>query len=172
MNRNQTNDFSSKITIESVFNIDERIFGFKTYFGLKRPLFVRAGGYNYYNGTYGSGTEVFGREYDSIVEFDSDRFFMFGVVAGMVLVFILAQPYLVHGILVLTRYLYGFLPEQFAEFFWGQTLTAVTFFWLMIFVGFGLWLYRGDFFSREDPPESKLRNDPRTGEEFNGDEFD
>lgn len=87
------------------------------------------------------------------MEFRTNRIFFAGVAVGMVLVFLFAQPFVLRGIVEFKGYIYAVLPEAVSSFLWSQTLGAITFFWFMIFVGFGIWAIRGDFFAHEFPDD-------------------
>lgn len=94
------------------------------------------------------------------MEFKRNSKILSGVVAGMVVVFLLAQPFVLGGIVQFRDYLYQVLPESVSSFLWSQTLTAFTFLWAMIFLGFAVWTIRGDFFAREFPEEDKVEDEP------------
>ncbi|MFB6347156.1 MAG: hypothetical protein ABEK50_15645 [bacterium] len=87
------------------------------------------------------------------MKFDRDRIIMTGIAVGMVLVFLFSQPFVMRGLVQFKNHLYHFLPDALSNFLWNQTLLAITFFWSMIFIGFGIWLVRGDIFAHEDPDE-------------------
>lgn len=103
------------------------------------------------------------------MEFDKNRVFLSGVIVGMVLVFLVSQPFVMQGIVEFKSLLYRYLPDSVSSFLWDQTLTALTFFWAMIFVGFGIWVVRGDFFAREDHNSDRPRHGPSGP---NGDRYD
>lgn len=74
---------------------------------------------------------------------------MTGIVFGMVISFLLTQPYVLRGFLKIQTYIFSFFPGEVSKFFRGQTVITALFFWAMIFLGFLIWFIRGDPFEAE-----------------------
>lgn len=99
------------------------------------------------------------REY-SRVNFYRSRRFWTGVVAGVVISFLFAQPFLLMGLYGLKKLLLGFLPTSVVEFLWGHTMITFLFLWLFVPVAAGFWFYRGEYHKHEEPQEEQPEEEP------------
>lgn len=95
-----------------------------------------------------------------LVNFYQSKRFWSGVVAGVMISFLFAQPFLLLGFHGLKQLLLGILPHGLVEFLWSHTLISLLFLWFLVPLAAGYWFYRGEYLKHEDVPGVESAENP------------